>query len=209
MKINKSVFKKGSVATKVTDIKAIGQAVEDSTMATALAATKTALVAAGTSLGEIADDIKDKEDELAALYATQRQRERAADVSFDSFVDAAQTATGGDEAKIRSLHLVPYEQGTAPDISEITRVLKLAATSGDFEGTIDAMWEKVRGARQYLIQVTTTPTDPASWKLVAASVKTSFLIEGLVSGTKYYIRVAAVGSAGQGPWSAEENCLAG
>lgn len=201
MKINKSLFKKSPVPTKVSEIDLIGEAVTASTMAAQLATEKTDLIAKGEALDEIADQIKTKEDELAGLYVTQRAREVAADASFDVFVDKAQTVTGGDEARIRSLHLVPYELGTAPDITEITKVLNLAASSGDFDGTVDLMWEKVRGARQYLIQMTATPNDAASWKLAAASVKTSFMVEGLTQGARYYFRVAAVGSAGTGPWS--------
>jgi hypothetical protein len=100
-----------------------------------------------------------------------------------------------------SLSLQAYEPGRAPAIGPMTQVVSLAATTGDFTGTVDLTWDTVTGARSYVIQQTTTPGDEASWKLVASCIRSGATVAGLTSGTKYYFRVAALGTAGQGPWS--------
>ena len=41
----------------------------------------------------------------------------------------------------------------------------------------------------------------ASWRQIGIFTKTNFVTNSFTSGTKYWFRVAAVGAAGQGPWS--------
>jgi hypothetical protein len=48
-------------------------------------------------------------------------------------------------------------QDRAPDGGPMTQVVNLCGTTGDFAGTVDLTWDKVRGARSYIIQMTTTP----------------------------------------------------
>lgn len=168
----------------------------DTAYAAALAtmATRTTALEAAIAASTDADNIAKEKTRLMNEAAENWN------LSFDDVADRGQTITGGDSAKIISLGMDPYETGDAPS-SEMTQVLNVAASTGDFEGTIDLQWDRVKGARTYVIQMTTTPTDAASWKLATVSVKTTIMVEGLASGTTYYFRVAAVGIAGQGPWS--------
>ena len=50
-------------------------------------------------------------------------------------------------------------------------------------------------------QMTTTPADAASWVSANAGTKASFLATELVSGTRYYFRVAKTNKNGVNPWS--------
>jgi hypothetical protein len=72
---------------------------------------------------------------------------------------------------------------------------------GDFEGSVDVAVDRVRGAGSYLVQKSQTPDTPGSWQQAAISTKSSCTVTGLTSGQHYWFRVAAIGAAGQGPWS--------
>ena len=72
---------------------------------------------------------------------------------------------------------------------------------GDQLGSLDVAQNRVRGASSYVYQLSQTPQDAASWKHAAVSATSSCTIAGLTSGQRYYVRVAAIGTAGQGPWS--------
>jgi len=77
----------------------------------------------------------------------------------------------------------------------------LAATAGDHEGEIDLSWDPVVGARSYIIEKSGDPPTSTGWSHSAVSTKSRATISGLTSGTKYWFRVAAVGTAGQSGWS--------
>ena len=66
---------------------------------------------------------------------------------------------------------------------------------------MDLGWDKVRGARSYVIQFCADPMHDANWQHAGVSTKSSFIVTGLTAGVKYWFRVAAVGTAGQGAWS--------
>ncbi|MFM8469931.1 MAG: fibronectin type III domain-containing protein [Limisphaerales bacterium] len=89
----------------------------------------------------------------------------------------------------------------AAPIGDLPAPGNISATEGDHDGEIDAHWNRVKGAKSYVTQRTTTPTDAASWGNPVISTKSKVSLTGLVTGTKYYLRVAAIGAAGQGAWS--------
>ena len=58
----------------------------------------------------------------------------------------------------------------------------------------------VRGARAYLIE--RAPDAPAlEWDVIGSSTKKEASLNSMVSGTKYWFRVAALGTAGQSAYS--------
>ena len=59
-------------------------------------------------------------------------------------------------------------------------------------------WAKALGARSYLIQWTTNPTDEASWTGNATSTKTTATVKLPATG-RWWLRVIAVGAHGQSP----------
>ncbi|RPI16143.1 MAG: fibronectin type III domain-containing protein [Ignavibacteriae bacterium] len=79
--------------------------------------------------------------------------------------------------------------------------LFLTATSGDTEGEIDLTWEPVAGAHTYLIQKSIDKIEPLKWIHEDIITKSSYTITKLKSSRKYWFRIAAIGSMGQGPWS--------
>ena len=110
-----------------------------------------------------------------------------------------ENANGGDAAKIESSGMSVRAPSTPP-VEPMPQVMDLVLTAGDFEGTLDAMWHPVRGAKSYEVQI--SPDPPGTWAQKMASGKSSATIEGLTSGAKIWVRVRAVGADNQpGPWS--------
>ena len=113
-----------------------------------------------------------------------------------NYVDST---SNGDEAKILSSGM--SVKAKPVPIGSLPQPTALAATEGDNEGEIDLSWDKVFGARSYVVEYTPEPITPTGWKSGGVSTKSSKSISSLQSGVKYWFRVAAVGAAGQGPWS--------
>ena len=59
----------------------------------------------------------------------------------------------------------------------------------------------VKGAKSYVIERSPDPLTATSWVHETVSLKSSATVGGLVSGTRYWFRVAAVMSSGQSGWS--------
>lgn len=78
--------------------------------------------------------------------------------------------------------------------------LCVSATEGDHEREIDLSWDTVKGAKSYIERSPDPPT-ATSWMHETVSLKSTATVGGLVSGTRYWFRVAAVMSSGQSGWS--------
>jgi hypothetical protein len=110
-----------------------------------------------------------------------------------------QSVSGGDKATIESAGF-----GVR---SEATRIGQLEAPShvkivpGQTDGTVNISWQKVRGAKAYNIERAMDSSHGLDWTAALASSKTRAVVNSMNSGHRYWFRVAAVGAAGQGPWS--------
>jgi hypothetical protein len=99
--------------------------------------------------------------------------------------------------------------GTPTPAGPMPQVPGLAATSGDLGSTADLVWQPVANNHGYIIDATTTPTNAASWQRVANSSASKVTVTGLTAGTKYFFRVAALGTGGvPGPFSDPATALA-
>ena len=78
------------------------------------------------------------------------------------------------------------------------------ALSGETDASINASWSPVTGASSYKVQWSLT-SGSFSASNQQTSLTPSSTISGLTSGTLYYVRVIAVGSAGDGTPSAESS----
>lgn len=76
-----------------------------------------------------------------------------------------------------------------------------ATTSGDAEGEIDLSWNSDPGAKSYVVETSTQAPPNALWTNAKTTTKSTETLTGLTSGTRYWCRVAAVGTTGQSGWS--------
>ena len=114
-----------------------------------------------------------------------------------SYVD---TKSGGLEAVVLSSGL-PVRSAAAP-VGTLPAPMDFLAKMGSLEGQIKLKWKRVRGAVSYIVQVSPYAM-PRTWTALPVSPTVSTIATGLTSGQTYAFRVAAVGFAGQGPWSDE------
>jgi Fibronectin type III domain len=156
--------------------------------------------------GAVADKLQNSYTdalEARSISVTKTAIMNQDEAEFDSEVTALgryiEGASKGDEAKIKSAGM-DIKAAAAP-IGTPQRPESIKATEGLKNGSVDLKWKAVRGARSYVVRITATVADASSWKQVLVVTKAAATIEGLTSGTLYWFQVAAVGAAGQGPWS--------
>ncbi len=136
----------------------------------------------------------------AAKAKTTEQDDKAAELDWTLTQLAAwvEKESDGDKAKIESagfsVRSVPTPIGELPPPEDV-QVLP-----SDHAGTADVRWKSVRGARAYVIERTPEGPEP-HWTVIGNSTKKQATLNSMVSGTKYWFRVAAIGAAGQSAWS--------
>lgn len=105
-----------------------------------------------------------------------------------------QAESGGDEEIILSSGFDVVRRGE-PII--VGQVINLRTVDGPYVGSIHAIWDPVRGARAYIVEISdVSQNGPYSQYLVV--VKTRIDIIGLEAGKAYWVRVTAVGRSGYG-----------
>lgn len=111
-----------------------------------------------------------------------------------------ESVAGDDETMIHSAGM-DTKAAASKGTSAPTLPPALTPTAGDHDGEVDLSWDKVSGAKSYVIERSVDPPTATSWQHAGVSTKSSFTVTGLTSGTRYWFRVAAVGTAGQSGWS--------
>ena len=158
------------------------------------------LTAAINELEAAAAAVQAARQEAKARTTTQTIKEAALDQLLVSLVGHVESVAGGNPEIIQSASL---EMRDPPNVTADVPTLppNLTATNGDFPGQIDLSWDPVRGARSYTIGYSTDPPTDSSWTHSQIATRSSATVEHLTPGTRYWFRVAAVGTRGQSPWS--------
>jgi hypothetical protein len=161
-------------------------------MIAALTAAQTALQAAECAAEE------------ARTIAKQRTADRDAALevwaaAVNNLAAFTQSATGGDAGKILSAGFDVCKPPTP--VPTPAGVLGLTVQLNGSPGHSRVSWEAAAGADGYLLQGSPDPITPTSWQTPVISKKTKIDANGASPGEKYWYRVAAFNSGGQGPWS--------
>ena len=138
----------------------------------------------------------------AATYL-QAKKEKEIDRILTQVALYVENISAGNDTKISSAGMSVRHSITP--IGPLSVPKKLSAKAGQNDGEIILNWEPVRGARSYVVEITTDANVPSSWKHKTNVTESSASIRGLTSGTKFWFRVAGVGAAGQGPYSGPES----
>lgn len=109
-----------------------------------------------------------------------------------------QTDSGGDKAKIESAGFSVRAENTPPSTLPAPTDLQVVASA--FAGSADLSWQLDRDARLFLIE-RADDAEALVFHQIGTATKKSATMNSMVSGKKYWFRIAAVGPAGQGPWS--------
>ena len=110
-----------------------------------------------------------------------------------------QSVSGGDKATIESAGFAVRTEPTR--IGQLEAPAHVSIVPGLTDGTVHISWKKVRGARAYNIERAIETGRELDWSNVLSSSKTRAVVNSMNSGERYWFRVAAIGAAGQGPWS--------
>jgi hypothetical protein len=144
-----------------------------------------------------ADEAKATSKEMTTLL---NQQEDATDLVITKLANYVEVASNDNAAVIESAGFTPASK--SKPVGELPAPQGVAASSGDNAGEIDVHWDFVKSSKSYIVQINIVdPLLEGEWKEKALPTKSSVTLTGLVSGTRYWVRVAAVGSAGTSGWS--------
>ena len=161
----------------------------------ALSVVTTAVTALTTATAEVEVARKTLESKYSALATA----EGALEGLLTQLGNYVENVSNGDEAKILSAGMDVRNSSSASTIPD--KVASINATIGDNTGEIDLSWDKVLGAASYVVETALSDMNPLEWKHMLVSTRSKAEVASLKTGASYHIRVAAVGAAGQGPWS--------
>ncbi len=150
----------------------------------------TAATTLETAYNEAADGSKTKK-------AAAKIAEAALDAIIVLFVAYVQFASKGDETIIRSSGLEVKENNNTAQ--PLVQVVGLTLETGINEGELILSWDKVDKSRVYKLEK--SPDGSTNWLPAGESTKSTITFTGLPTATKLWLRVAAIGAKGQGPWS--------
>lgn len=132
--------------------------------------------------------------------SAQNQSEDALDKIISQLTGYVESVGGDSEATVRSAGMDVRSTASATSDNP-AQPGALSATAADHEGEIDLAWDTVNGARSYVIEKSPDPPTATSWGHGGVSTKSRTTVNGLTAGTRYWFRVAAVGTGGQSGWS--------
>ena len=136
-------------------------------------------------------------DRQKVLIKNQRKRELKAhlDRLFDYVV-----LTGGSDIEILTSSGFPLAKDRTP-VGDMPMPSGFRVTEGKGSGEVEMRLKKIHGADSYVYQYLASPSPEVENWVTVNDPATRITVKGLVPGTQYKFRVAAVGAKGQGPWS--------
>ena len=80
------------------------------------------------------------------------------------------------------------------------KVSSIMATAMESAGEIKLKWERVKRAKIFNVEISRDMKHGVKWKPIESTTKTKIILKDLVSGTKYWFRIQAIGAGGKGPY---------
>lgn len=152
-----------------------------------------------------ANELKTANDEVLASRQTakektaiQNQKEDALNQLLTQCAAYVESVGGNNEQLILSAGMAMRAPAVATTDAP-TQPEALTATAGDHDGEIDLSWDTVAGAKSYVIE--RSPDPPTTWTHAGVSTRSTFVVQNLTSGARYWFRVAALNGNGQSGWS--------
>ncbi len=157
------------------------------------------------SLTEGAHELEDAYNDAqaarqAAKMKTSIQDVRSAELDgvLTQLALYVENASDGDKAIIESAGF-SVRNPPAP-IGTLPAPVDVQVAPSEHAGTADVSWKQVRGARAYCIE-RAADAPALDWGMIGTSTKKEASLNSMVSGSKYWFRVAAIGAAGQSAYS--------
>ncbi len=157
------------------------------------------------TLQAVTQELHDANEDAATGSHTGLQRLHKATTAFNKAIgvyqDYVNMVAQGDGVIIEQSGLqvsrTAQKTGPAPAPSN----LRIGGTAA---GRLTALVDAVERAKAYVWMRATGPTAPVAddyWRFHCGTPKAKTTLDDLVSGTREWLRCAAITTAGQGPWS--------
>jgi len=147
------------------------------------------------------------EGQLEAARAALPGLVDAHKVNMNARAFYVQTETNGDPALIPISGFAVAASPNTP-IGPLPRPENVKAKMSNFPGIIKVSCKAIKGTQTYVYEYRLHDVPNQPWIQIKLSTKSREDIPGLVSGQNYAFRIAAIGAAGQSPWSDETVCMA-
>ena len=155
---------------------------------TAITPAQAKLTAADNAAAAAKQATADKDIAIAAMVAIAMQEVGYVDLTAN-----------GDESMILSAG-IPVRATRTPQTVP-GQVMNLSLTSSDNAGSLDVHWDSLSGAKLFEVQASPDPFTTTSWVTADTLTNSKTTLSGYVSGSKLWVRVRAINSAGKGAWS--------
>ena len=147
-----------------------------------------------TALEKSYNDSRGKDESMMTIYRTKLKAFRALMVLVLAYI---QQASGGDEVIIESAGVSIKKPPSPPQ--PCGKVIGVKGGKGDLAGSSFLKWKSLQYKKSYIIEKS---ADNITWvDAKCPCTKAHMLINGLVSETYTWFRVAGVNGFGQGAWS--------
>jgi len=156
------------------------------------------LKTATANMAAASDDVEAARKIVQVKLSILYQQESIFDGIMTQMGAYVDNVSNGDEAIILSAGMDVQKEkspSTLPD-----KITSVNATAGNNAGEIFLSWDKSSKAKSYAVEIAVS-APVLEWKHAQITTRSKAELGGLQTGTAYQIRVTAVGSAGQGPWS--------
>lgn len=130
--------------------------------------------------------------------AIQDEQEAAVGLLVAQLASYVDSASGGEATKIESAGFAV--RATPTPVGELPAPTDLQVQPSEHAGSADLSWKSSRGSKAFSIE-RAADGPSLNWAVIGNSTKKEASLNSMVSGTKYWFRVAAIGAAGQSAWS--------
>lgn len=154
-----------------------------------------AVVLANNMVSAYREFISGREDQKPVY----KQREKQLDEMLINIANYVEYHAKGNAEIIKSTGL--ELKGRNNPLGKLPAPEQCRVRHTDKPGELLVKSKPVYGAKAYLIQITETPENYHSWRIIEGSTRARFIVKNLKSGTKYYFRIAAIGGSGMSAWS--------
>ena len=148
-------------------------------------------------LETIYKEVKQKYKSYQYVFSLQDDIENELVNLFTKLASYIENESKEDNKKIKSTGM--NVRGNNLYKEKINTPTRIFATTGDFAGEINLLWEPVSSANFYKLEISSNSKDIS--QVVKIISKSLYSVNGLKSGLKYNFRVAAINSTKQGSWS--------
>ena len=159
------------------------------------------IATAATTLQTGDGDVLVARQQVSQKISSRNEGEDALDLLMTQLAGYVESVAGDNETMIRSAGMDTRDRRSVSTADAPGQAQALTPDSGDHDGEIDLTWDRVPGAKSYVVEKSPDPPTATSWQHAGVSTKAHFTAGGLISGTRYWSRVASVNSNGQSGWS--------